>query len=119
MIASPFASQWRWLVWIAGALLIGLAATPLTASDHADPISLDNNAKYTSNEMEIKEGGEWKRPNMADRVQWYSGVRDDPFIFPMFFGTNVIAMVMSIPLDCFPGGQQDFLFWGTSHHRGT
>ena len=55
---------------------------------------------------------------MADGIKWYSGVRDDPFIFPQFFGTNVIAMVIRIPLDYFPGGRQDFMFWATSQHRG-
>ncbi len=49
----------------------------------------------------------------------YSGVRDDPFIFPMFFGTNVIAMVLSIPLDFFPEAPRDFLIWGTSERHGA
>ena len=87
--------------------------------DFTISIQLDNMANYQKKEVMIKEGNEWKRPKMADAITWYSGVRDDPFIFPMFFGTNVIAMVISIPFDCFPGGQKDFLFWATSHDRGT
>lgn len=49
----------------------------------------------------------------------FAGARDDPFIFPKFFGTNVIAMVMSIPLAAFPDGQQDWLIWATSHQGTT
>ena len=96
----------------------------IKAPENIDPdftitIRLDNNTKFVEKDVSIKEGTEWKRPKMADNIQWYSGVRDDPFIFPMFFGTNVIAMAISIPFDCFPGGQQDFLFWATSHNRST
>jgi hypothetical protein len=50
-----------------------------------------------------------------DEVSAWAGVRDDPFIFPAFFGTNVVAMVMTIPMSAFPEGQQDWLLWGTSH----
>jgi hypothetical protein len=48
----------------------------------------------------------------------WAGVRDDPFIFPAFFGTNVVAMVLTIPTPAFPEGQQDWLLWGTSS-KGT
>lgn len=47
-------------------------------------------------------------------VRFYAGVRDDPFIFPRFFGTNVLATVTSIPASAFPAGQQDFVIWGTT-----
>lgn len=50
-----------------------------------------------------------------DDVEIWTGVRDDPFIFPNFFGTNVVAMVLSIPIESFPEGQQDWLIWATSH----
>ncbi|MFV8817346.1 hypothetical protein [Haliea sp. E17] len=46
-------------------------------------------------------------------VTIWTGVRDDPFIFPKFFGTNVIAIVVRIPMAAF-GGREDFLIWGTS-----
>jgi hypothetical protein len=49
-----------------------------------------------------------------ERIRTWSGVRDDPFIFPRFFGSNVIAMVVAIPFDAFPGGQQDWLLWATT-----
>ncbi len=42
------------------------------------------------------------------------GVYDDPFIFPPFFGKNVIAMAVSIPFASFSGSQQDWLLWATS-----
>jgi hypothetical protein len=50
-----------------------------------------------------------------DRVRVTSGVFDDPFIFPAFFGTNVVAMVIRIPSDLFPSDRTDFLIWATSH----
>lgn len=51
-------------------------------------------------------------------VRMWGGVRDDPFILPTFFGTNVVAMVTSIPFSAFPDGQQDWLAWGTSSEDG-
>jgi hypothetical protein len=54
-----------------------------------------------------------------DRIRVYTGVRDDPFVFPRFFKVNVISMVMSIPKDAFPAGQQDFLLWGTTSKDGV
>jgi hypothetical protein len=47
-------------------------------------------------------------------VRVWTGVRDDPFIFPPFFGTNVIAIVVAVPFAAFPPGQQDWLLWGTT-----
>jgi hypothetical protein len=54
----------------------------------------------------------------TDRIRQYTGVRDDPFVFPRFFKKNVISMVMSIPMSSFPAGQQDFILWGTTHKDG-
>jgi hypothetical protein len=50
-----------------------------------------------------------------ENIKVWSGVRDDPFIFPRFFKKNTIAMVLSIPMSSFPAGQQDWILWGTSH----
>jgi hypothetical protein len=50
----------------------------------------------------------------SESIVFYTGVRDDPFIFPRFFNVNVVTMVMKIPLASFPANQQDFLLWGTS-----
>ncbi len=49
-----------------------------------------------------------------ESVQVWTGPRDDPFIFPRFFGSNIIAMVFSIPISEFPPDQRDWLLWGTS-----
>lgn len=51
----------------------------------------------------------------SDGIEFWTGVRDDPFIFPRFFGTNVIAMVAKIPLGSFPNNGDLLLVWGTSH----
>lgn len=48
----------------------------------------------------------------------YTGFRDDPFIFPPFFGTNAVAMIMLIPIEDFPEGQQDWIIWATSSKGG-
>jgi hypothetical protein len=50
----------------------------------------------------------------SEAIRVWTGVRDDPFIFPRFFGTNIVAMVLRIPISSFPEGQQDWLIWGTS-----
>jgi hypothetical protein len=55
----------------------------------------------------------------TDRIRTFTGVRDDPFIFPRFFKVNVISMVMSIPLAAFPPGQRDFILWGTTSKDGV
>lgn len=54
-----------------------------------------------------------------ESIRWYTGVRDDPFIFTPFFGKNIIAMAMSIPLTAFPDGQQDWILWGNTRERGS
>jgi len=54
----------------------------------------------------------------TDAIRIYTGVRDDPFIFPRFFKKNIVAMVLSIPKSAFPDGQQDFILWGTTHKDG-
>ena len=51
-------------------------------------------------------------------IRIWSGVRDDPFIFPPFFKKNTIATVMTIPRTSFPPGQQDFLLWATTWRDG-
>ena len=54
----------------------------------------------------------------TDRIRIFTGVRDDPFIFPRFFKKNIVAMVLSIPMSSFPDGQKDFILWGTTHKDG-
>lgn len=80
---------------------------------------LNDDTTFKTRDIFVKMGEGWeKKEQLQSRVKWYSGVRDDPFIFPQFFGSNVITAVVRVPLDYFPG-RQDFLFWATSHHRGT
>jgi hypothetical protein len=48
-------------------------------------------------------------------IKLFTGVRDDPFIFPRFFKRNTIAMVLSIPFSSFRNKEQkDWILWGTS-----
>ena len=51
-------------------------------------------------------------------IRKYTGVRDDPFIFPRFFGTNTVAAVFAIPKSSFPAGQQDFIIYGECYKNG-
>jgi hypothetical protein len=55
----------------------------------------------------------------AGAIRWWSGLRDDPFIFPRFFKKNVISIVASIPKSSVPAGRQDFLLWGTTWKNGA
>ncbi|HYR27698.1 MAG TPA: hypothetical protein VEU30_04490 [Thermoanaerobaculia bacterium] len=56
-------------------------------------------------------------PN-SDSIRIYTGVRDDPFIFPRFFGKNTIAAVFAIPQSSFPAGRQDFIIYGEAWEHG-
>lgn len=87
-------------------------------ADFAITIRLNNDATIKEIKVELKRDGKWNSKPIG-RMHSYSGVRDDPFIFPMFFGTNVIAMVLGIPLNFFPDAPRDFLIWGTSERHGA
>lgn len=52
-------------------------------------------------------------------IRVWTGVRDDPFIFPPFFRTNIIAMALAIPKSAFPRGQQDWVIWGTTSYQDS
>lgn len=54
----------------------------------------------------------------VEGIRMWTGIRDDPFIFPPFFKKNVVAMVLSIPRTSFPVGQQDFVLWATTMKGG-
>ena len=54
----------------------------------------------------------------TDRVRVFTGVRDDPFVFPRFFKRNVISMVLGIPMTSFPAGQRDWVLWGSTYKDG-
>jgi len=55
----------------------------------------------------------------TNRITFYSGIRDDPFIFPPFFGTNVVAMVMRIPIEAFSDDEDTWVVWATASRNGT
>ena len=55
---------------------------------------------------------------VPNAINVWTGVTDDPFIFPVFFGTNVVAMVTTIPLSFFPPEQRDWVLWATSSEGG-
>lgn len=54
--------------------------------------------------------------NLADpsEVRLWTGVRDDPFIFPSFFATNIIAVAWSLPRSALPSDSSPILIWGTT-----
>jgi hypothetical protein len=108
----------------------GIVANPEAIdADFATTIQLNNDTSIKELNVGGKEGGKWVVRARKTDGKWdvrpkgpfavYSGVRDDPFIFPMFFGTNVIAMVFTIPLEYFPGAPEDFLIWATSARHGV
>ena len=53
-----------------------------------------------------------------ERINIWTGVTDDPFIFPVFFGTNVVTMAVTIPMTAFRDEQRDWVAWGTSSRDG-
>lgn len=79
---------------------------------------LDKSSRFTERSAVIlKKDGAQTIP-LTDE-DWYSGVRDDPFIFPQFFSTNVIAMAVHIPYDYLPAGRDDLAIWATSERHGS
>lgn len=81
-------------------------------------ISPDVTLRFRLNDDATLAGKTFEGLADAEAIQLYTGVRDDPFIFPRFFKKNTIAMVLSIPMTSFPAGQQDWLLWGTSTKDG-
>lgn len=66
-----------------------------------------------NNDVTVKEKI-FKGLKNPENIKMYTGVRDDPFIFPKFFNVNVITMAFSIPKSSFPEGQKNWLLWATS-----
>jgi hypothetical protein len=74
------------------------------------------------NKAQLKPGfPKFVRPDDTPYPRWNSrsmkvasGVYDDPFIFPAFFGTNIVGMAVRIPIELFPE-KQALLIWATSH----
>ncbi len=53
----------------------------------------------------------------SDAAGPQSAIRDDPFIFPPFFRTNVVAMAAKVPIECF-GDQHTWIVWAESKRGG-
>ena len=86
----------------------------------SDPSGIDADVKIKfllNNDTTVKEQS-FDGLSNPESIRVWTGVRDDPFIFPRFFEKNVISMVMSIPFSSFPQGQQDWIFWGTTNKKG-
>lgn len=88
---------------------IAAADVPKLHPDAWITVRLNNDT--TLNKIEVK--------GLKYPTRTFTGVRDDPFIFPRFFKVNVISMVMSFPKDAFPAGQHDFILWGTTSKDGN
>ncbi|GIX21880.1 MAG: hypothetical protein KatS3mg121_0663 [Gammaproteobacteria bacterium] len=80
------------------------------APDVSLSFTLDDDARLAGHEVE----------GLSDTrgLRLWAGLRDDPFILPRFFGTNVIAIVAEIPFDAFPGAPRTFLAWATAERDG-
>lgn len=81
-------------------------------------IKADKSIRYTlDNDTTMRS---FSAPGFSDpqSIRRYSGVRDDPFIFPRFFGKNTIAAVFAIPKSQFPANQQDFIIYGECWEKG-
>ncbi|HYR21514.1 MAG TPA: hypothetical protein VEP30_01140 [Chthoniobacterales bacterium] len=76
--------------------------------------NFDNVHVYNDNTLKEKAGEVLRN---AGDIHLYTGYKANTFIFPRFFGTNIVAMVMIIPISCFPEGQQDLLCWATTSDK--
>ena len=83
--------------------------------EKSEGISPDVTIKFhLNNDTSVKTQSFTGLKSTAD-IKVFTGVRDDPFIFPKFFGVNVIAMVASIPMSSFPEHAQSWLLWATTN----
>lgn len=73
---------------------------------------------HLNNDTTLRGAPSYEGLTNTDRIRVYTGVRDDPFIFPRFFKRNVISMVFSIPMSSFPADQKDFILWGSTYKNG-
>jgi hypothetical protein len=89
------------------------------AAEDADKISPDISITVHLNDDTSLKSIDYKGLKNTDKIRTFTGVRDDPFIFPRFFKVNVISMVMGVPKDAFPADKHDFLLWGTTSKDGN
>jgi len=81
-------------------------------------IKADASIIYQLNNDATLKGKTYAGFQNVDGIRVYTGVRDDPFIFPRFFGKNTIAAVFAIPKSAFPAGQQNFIIYGEAWEHG-
>lgn len=81
-------------------------------------IKADASITYTLNNDASLKSKTFAGFTNPEAIQVYTGVRDDPFIFPKFFGKNTIAAVFSIPKSSFPANQQNFIIYGEAWEHG-
>ncbi|AWM40701.1 hypothetical protein GobsT_07670 [Gemmata obscuriglobus] len=76
---------------------------------------------FLSRKVEADRGNGLQEVPLSTVTRWGAGVRDDPFIFPAFFGTNVIAMAVEVPYSAFPRtpGTDSLLVWATRSRNGA
>jgi hypothetical protein len=83
-----------------------------------DGIKADASIRYTLNDDTSLKSLQITGLGNPNAIRKYTGVRDDPFIFPRFFGKNTIAAVFAIPKSSFPAGQEDFIIYGECWEHG-
>ncbi|MCI0617984.1 hypothetical protein L0244_33845, partial [bacterium] len=79
-----------------------------------ETIAADVSLSFQLNNDTTLKSKDFKGLNNPNDIRVYTGVRDDPFIFPRFFKVNVITMAVSIPKASFPSTQGNWLLWATS-----
>ena len=67
-------------------------------------ISPDVNLRFRLNDDTTLAEKTFEGLQSTDGIEVWTGIRDDPFILPSFFGTNIVAIVVSIPMSAFPAG---------------
>lgn len=82
---------------------------------------MNNEAKLLEGFPRYSESGSvgWKDATDLKKIRVATGVFDDPFIFPAFFGTNVVAMAVRVPIMYFPSERMNLLVWASSHKGST
>ena len=87
----------------------------ITAGPNARFANPDNVHVYDATSIKTRADEIKKYPK---DIHLYTGYQDDPFIFPRFFGSNVVAMVMIVPTSCFLQDQRNFVVWANTHKDG-
>ncbi|MDY3559479.1 DUF4331 domain-containing protein [Gemmata sp. JC673] len=86
-----------------------------------DLVQAFSDGNFISRKVEVDRGDGLQEVPLSTVTKWGAGVRDDPFIFPAFFGTNVIAMAVEVPYSAFAGagGTDQLIVWTTQSRNGV